>query len=81
MLFTVGDTEYCMRTSSDMIWKEGVLNFHVFGWGPLVVKRYMDGEQLVWEYADGSTTHMDRLCTLPEEHKVPEPRGRRYSLL
>jgi len=30
---------------------------------------------------DGSTTHMDRLCTLPEEYKVPEPRGRRYSLL
>ena len=23
--------------------------------------------------------HMDRLCTLPEEHKVPSPRGRRMA--
>jgi hypothetical protein len=45
------------------------------------VKRYMEGEQLVWEYADGSTTHMDRICTLPEEHKVPQPRGKRYAFL
>jgi hypothetical protein len=81
VLFTMGDEEYCMRTSASMIWQQGVLNFYAFGWGPQVVKRYMDGEQLVWEYLDGSTTHMDRLCTLPEEHKVPEPRGRRYSLL
>ena len=81
VLFTLSDKEYCMRTSASMIWKQGVLNFHVFGWGPAVVKRYMDGEQLLWEYADGSTTRMDRLCRLPEAHKVPEPRGRRYSLL
>ncbi|MFT5612421.1 MAG: hypothetical protein ACI9LU_002931, partial [Polaribacter sp.] len=54
--------------------------FHAFGWGPLVVKRYLDGEQLVWEYVDGSTTHMNRLCTLPEEHKTPKPRGKRYPL-
>jgi hypothetical protein len=58
-----------------------VLDFHAFGWGPLVVKRYLhqepSGEQLVWEYADGSTTHMNRLCTLPEAYKVPEPRGKR----
>lgn len=83
VLFTIGSNEYCMRTSASMTWEGGVLNFHVFGWGPVVVKRYLhqgpDGEQLVWEYADGSTTHMDRLCTLPDEHKVPQPRGKRYS--
>ena len=70
-----------MRSSASMIWNNGVLDFHPFGWGPVVVKRYLhqgpDGEQLVWEYADGSTTHMDRICTLPEEHKVPRPRGKR----
>lgn len=69
-----------MRTSAAMIWKEGVLHFYVFGWGPQIVKRYRDEEQLVWEYDDGSTTRMDRICHLPEEHKVPRPRGKRYSL-
>lgn len=74
VLFTVGDKEYCPRTSASMIWNEGVLDFHVFGWGPVVVRRYLDGEQLVWEYADGTTTRMNRICQLPEEHRVPEPR-------
>jgi hypothetical protein len=79
VLFTLGDREYCGRTSSSMIWNNGVLDFHVFGWGPVVVKRYLDGKQLVWEYADGSTTHMDRICSLPAGHKIPTPRGRRYA--
>jgi len=80
VLFTIGDREYCPRTSASMVWNEGVLDFHVFGWGPVVVRRYMEGEQLIWEYADGSTTRMDRLCQLPEEHKYPERRGPRYQL-
>ena len=80
VLFTIGDNEYCPRTSASMIWNNGVLDFHVFGWGPVVVLRYLDGEQLIWEYADGSTTRMDRICTLPEDQKIPEPRGRRISL-
>jgi hypothetical protein len=79
VLFTVGNKEFCMRTSASMIWNNAVLDFHAFGWGPVVVKRYLEGEQLVWEYADGSTTHMDRLCKLPEAHKVPAARGRRYA--
>ena len=80
VLFTVGEREYCPRTSASMIWSDDVLDFHVFGWGPVVVNRYRDGEQLIWEYADGSTTRMDRLCTLPEDEKTPTPRGRRISL-
>jgi hypothetical protein len=79
-LFTIGDQEYCMRTSASMIWRGGVLNFHAFGWGPVLVKRYMEGEQLVWEYTDGTLTRMDRICHLPGEHRVPRLRGRRYSL-
>jgi hypothetical protein len=62
-----------------MIWNAGVLDFHVFGWGPVVVKRYLEGDQLIWEYADGSTTRMDRLCRLPIDEKKPKPRGRRFS--
>ncbi len=80
VVFTIGDRELCARTSASMVWNGGVLDFHVFGWGPVVVKRYLDGEQLVWEYADGSTTHMDRICALPESEKTPRPRGRRISL-
>jgi hypothetical protein len=74
VVFSIGDKEYCPRTSSSMIWNKGVLDFHVFGWGPVVVRRYLDGEQLVWEYADGSITRMKRLCQLPEAHRIPEPR-------
>ena len=72
--FSLGGKEYCPRTSASMIWNDGVLDFHVFGWGPVVVRRYRDGEHLIWEYADGSTTRMKRICTLPEEHKVPQRR-------
>ena len=80
VLFTIGEREYCPRTSASMIWNDGVLDFHVFGWGPVVVRRYMEGEQLIWEYADGSITRMDRLCQLPEEHKHPKSRGHRFQL-
>lgn len=80
VLFTVGDREFCARTSASMIWEEGMLNFYVFGWGPRVVRRYPDGDQLIWEYIDGSTTRMDRICTLPEQHNQPAPRGPRYAL-
>ncbi len=80
VLFSIGDREYCPRTSASMVWNNGVLDFHVFGWGPVVVRRYMDGEQLIWEYADGSVTRMDRLCQLPEKRKYPKPRGSRYQL-
>ena len=80
VLFTIGNTEYCPRTSAGIFWNDGILDFRVFGWGPVVVRRYMDGKQMVWEYADGSVTRMNRLCELPEAHKTPRPRGLRYSL-
>ena len=79
VLFTIGDTEYCARTSASMVWNEGVLDFHVFGWGPVVVRRYLDGDQLAWEYIDGVVTKLERICELPTEHKKPKPRGRRYA--
>ena len=80
VLFTIGDKEFCPRTSAGVKWNEGVLDFHPFGWGPVVVKRYREGEQLVWEYADGSITRMDRICTLPEAYKKPRRRGPRYKI-
>lgn len=80
VLFSAGQRDFCPRTSASMIWDDGILNFYVFGWGPRVVRRYMDGDQLIWEYADGSVNRMERLCELPEEHKTPRPRGPRYRL-
>jgi hypothetical protein len=80
VLFTIAGREYCPRTSASMIWNDGVLDFHVLGWGPVVVRRYMDGEQLIWEYADGSVTRMDRICQLPDEHKYAKPRGQGYKI-
>lgn len=79
VLFTLGDREFCPRTSASMTWNNGVLDFHVLGWGPLVVRRYRDGDQMVWEYADGSVTRMDRICELPDAYRVSKPRGRRIS--
>lgn len=79
VVFTIGGTEYCPRTSAGMVWNQNVLEFRVFGWGPIAVRRYLDGKQLVWEYADGSTTRMNRICALPEDQKIPAPRGPRYS--
>lgn len=81
VLFTAGSREYCMRTSASMIWEDKVLNFYAFGWGPRVVRRYREGDLLVWEYADGSVNKMERLCQLPAEHKTPAPRGPRFKLL
>ena len=78
--FTIGDKAYCPRTSAAMIWQDKVLNFHVFGWGPVAVRRYLHGDQLIWEYIDGSTTRMNRICRLPPEHKVPRLRGAQLKL-
>ncbi|MFK7913646.1 MAG: hypothetical protein AB8B93_07000 [Pseudomonadales bacterium] len=78
VLFTIGDNDYCARSSAGMSWNDNRLNFKVFGWGPVVVRRYLQGQRLVWEYADGSVTHLQRICTLPEAHKQPTPRGPRY---
>ena len=80
VILKIGNREYCPRTSASMIWNTQVLEFHVFGWGPVVVRRYLDGEQMIWEYADGSVTRMNRICTLPDELRVPAPRGPRYKI-
>ena len=78
--FVAGGKDYCMRTTASSTWRNGKLEFNVFGWGPVVVRRYRDGENVIWEYADGSITRMERICTLPPEHKTPSPRGKRRVL-
>ena len=78
--FIARGRDYCMRTSAGAVWRNGKLEFNAFGFGPVVVQRYREGEQMVWEYADGSITRMERICTLPEEYKYPKPRGKRRKL-
>jgi hypothetical protein len=78
--FMLGENEYCARTSASAVWSNKQLEFRAFGLGPIVVKRYRDSEQMVWEYIDGSTTRLNRICQLPAENKVPKPRGRRWNL-
>ena len=80
VLFTLGGKEHCIRTSASAIWRDQKLEFNAFKWGPVVVRRYRDGDQLVWEYADGSVTRMNRICKLPAQHKTPTPRGRRIKI-
>jgi hypothetical protein len=80
VLFTIGDRGFCPPTSASKIWNNGVLDFHVFGWGPVVVRRYLVGDQLAWEYVDGGVTRMDRICTLPENQRVPKAREPRFRL-
>ena len=75
VLFTIGDREYCPRSSAGMFWRDGILEFRPLGWGPVVVRRYLEGEQLVWEYADGSVTRLKRICRLPDTNRIPAPRG------
>ena len=75
VFFTLGEKEYCPRTSANMTWNSGKLNFHLLGWGPQVVQRYLDGDQLIWAYADGSITRMARICELPQAHKTPKARS------
>ena len=78
--FIAGDKEYCMRTSASAVWRNSKLEFNAFGFGPVVVSRYRDGEDMIWEYVDGSVTRMERICTLPPENKTPTPRGKRRVL-
>ena len=78
--FMIGERQFCPRSSAAMIWRDKVLNFHALGWGPVVVRRYREGDRLVWEYADGTTTRMSRICDLPAAEKTPRPRGARLRL-
>ena len=69
-----------MRTSAGAAWRNDKLEFNAFGFGPVVVRRYKDGDDMIWEYIDGSITRMERICTLPSDHKTPKPRGKRRVL-
>lgn len=70
-LFRVGGYRFCPRSSALAVWQDGILNFHAFGSGPVVVRRYRVGDELVWEYLNGRITRMKRICHLPDTHKIP----------
>ena len=78
--FIMGGKDYCMRTSASAVWRNGKLEFNAFGFGPVVVRRYRDRNDMIWEYIDGSIARMERICMLPPEQKTPKPRGKRRVL-
>lgn len=73
VLFTLGGSDCCMRTSASMIREDKVLNFYAFGWGPRMIRRYTNGAQLVWECVGGRVHRMDQIFTLPEDHGTSRP--------
>ena len=73
--FIANGKEYCARSSASMTWRKGVLEFNIFEWGPVLVRRYLDGDAVLWDLPDGSTTRMKRICELPEEEHVWITRG------
>jgi hypothetical protein len=65
---SIGPFEFCIRTSATTKWREGRLEFYALG-GPHVVSRYLDGDELVWEYPGIGTTRMKRICKLPPDSR------------
>jgi len=60
----LGPFNFCIRTSATTEWKNGKLEFYALG-GPKVVSRYMQGDELLWDYPSFGTTRMKRICKLP----------------
>ena len=79
--FVAAGKEYCARSSDSMMWCNGILEFNIFEWGPVLVRRYMDGDDVLWDLPDGSTTRMKRICQLPEEEHVWQTKGPKIKLL
>jgi hypothetical protein len=53
-----------IRTWSSEEFVDGVLTHYAFGLIP-VVRRYLDGHELVWTYPGHGETRMKRICKLP----------------
>jgi hypothetical protein len=73
--FTIAGKRFCHRSSATTAWKDGRLEFYALG-GPRVVQRYLEGDELVWEYPGAATTRMKRICQLLDRVNYP-PWGKR----
>jgi hypothetical protein len=64
----------CANTFVSVDYRDGVMEFHPFGLPNTVVRRWMDGEELVWTYPriEGEV-RMKRICELPPEHRERHP--------
>ncbi len=59
----------CVNTFVAIDFRDGVMSFHPFGLPFTIVKRWMDGDELVWTYpAIEGEIRMKRICKLPREH-------------
>lgn len=66
----IGGKRICIRSSATTAWKDGRLEFYAFG-GPRVVQRYLEGNELIWEYPGNGRTRMKRICQLPDQVNYP----------
>lgn len=59
----------CINTFVSIDYDEaGVMNFHAFGLPFTIVKRWVEGEELVWTYPGiEGPVRMKRICVVPEE--------------
>lgn len=62
----IGSGRFCIRSSATTKWNNGRLEFYAFGYGPHVVTRYFDENDIYsWDYPGFGTTKMKQICELP----------------
>lgn len=66
---SLGPLNLCIRTSATTEWVDGRLQFKAMGIVP-VVTRYLEEEQLKWEYPRRGLATMHRICELPASEQI-----------
>ena len=57
----------CINTWVSIEWVDAVLDFHPFGLPYTIVKRWREGDELVWTYPRfEAEIRMKRICRIPE---------------
>lgn len=56
----------CFNIMAKMRWEEDGLKFRPFNLPVDMVTRSLDGDDLIWKYADGDVTRLKRICKLPK---------------
>lgn len=56
----------CFNIMAKMRWEEDGLKFRPYNLPIDMVTRSIEGNELVWKYANGDVTRMKRICKLPE---------------
>lgn len=60
----------CWNIFAAIEWREGVMQFRPFGVPKALVTRAFRGDELVWTYPGIGELAMERICWVPEGHRV-----------